>query len=43
MVFKDRYGRVRGTLYVKYGDYWQPIAIDSVEEIGPSVIPGKEK
>ena len=40
MVFQDRHGRVRGTLYVKYGDYWQSIAIDSVEELGPFVIPG---
>ena len=41
MVFKDRFGRARGTLFVKIGDYWKSIALEGVEELGPLVLPGK--
>lgn len=40
-VFTDRFGRDRGTLFVKVGKYWKSIALDGVRELGPHVLPGR--
>ncbi len=39
MLFTDKYGTQRGTLYVRLGDYWRPVALQGVSELGPEVLP----
>ena len=39
MLFIDEYGMQRGTLYVRLGDYWRPVALQGTSELGPEVLP----
>ena len=39
MLFIDEYGTQRGTLYVRAGGYWTPVALQGRSELGPKVLP----
>ena len=39
MLFTDKYGTQRGTLYVRFGDYWTPVALQGLSELGPEILP----
>ncbi len=39
MLFTDKYGTQRGTLYVRLGDNWRPVALQGRSELGPEVLP----
>ncbi len=39
MLFIDKYGTQRGTLYARLGDYWRPVALQGRSELGPEILP----
>ena len=39
MVYRDRSGVTRGTLYIQRDEKWYPIAVEGVSELGPRVVP----
>ncbi len=39
MLFIDEYGTQRGTLYVRLGSNWTPVALQGTLELGPKVLP----
>ncbi len=42
MLYVDQFGNRCGTLYIKVGDLWNPIAIDGISELmGPRALPAE--
>ena len=38
-LFTDQYGTQQGTLYVRFGDIWSPVALQGTSELGPEILP----
>ena len=39
MVYTDRFGVQRGTVYVRIGEAWVRVAVEGPSELGPRVLP----